>query len=412
VIGSAAGNVYLRPVTDDDLILHARWLNDFNTERLTGALAVPRPVAQVVAGFRTGLATRRDVALFSVIEHATDAAIGWAFLVNIAPRHRSAELLIGIGEPSARGRGYGTSAVRLLVEHGFSDLGLRRVALNVYAFNHAGRRAYLNAGFREIGRRHASHVSGNRAWDTILMELTATDEGVAADARRGEDTTQLNAQTPESASEASPSPQPPAPSSQLPTDEPILNIVGEKVVLGPPTREQIPNYSRWFSDVETMRSQGSPEPAPRTVEEITKWYENEMSGNPNRAWFSVYERASLRNIGFVELNDIDFRHRTATMSLMVGEPDARGKGYGTEMARLILDYGFTALGLHNIALEVYEFNEAGQRAYRAAGFTEFARRTKAYYANGDWWDIIMMEALSTDFESPLLGQIFVPDAPR
>jgi RimJ/RimL family protein N-acetyltransferase len=207
----------------------------------------------------------------------------------------------------------------------------------------------------------------------------------------------------------------------VPDTSPILNIVGEKVALGPATREQLPAYARWFSDVETMRSQGSPEPGPRTVEEIDKWYDAEMSGNPARAWFSVYELGALgelgapgglRHIGFVELDDIDHRNRTATMSLMIGEPDARGQGYGTEMARLILDYGFTALGLHNIALEVYAFNEAGQHAYRKAGFTEFARRSQAYYADGQWWDIIMMEALSTEFESPLLATVFAPDEER
>lgn len=200
--------------------------------------------------------------------------------------------------------------------------------------------------------------------------------------------------------------------ADTPDATPILNIVGEKVALGPPNNAQLPAYARWFSDIETMRTQGSPGPGPRTVEEIGTWYDAEMSGNRERAWFSVYERASMRLIGFVELNHIDHRHRTATMSLMVGEPDARGQGYGAEMARLILDYGFTAVGLHNIMLEVYSLNEAGIHAYRKAGFTEFARRTQAYFADGQWWDVILMEALSTEFESPQLAQVFAPDESR
>jgi RimJ/RimL family protein N-acetyltransferase len=43
----------------------------------------------------------------------------------------------------------------------------------------------------------------------------------------------------------------------------------------------------------------------------------------------------------------------------MGKPDCRGKGYGTGTTRLMLDYAFTALGLHNVMLTVFEFNSAG-----------------------------------------------------
>ncbi len=36
-----------------------------------------------------------------------------------------------------------------------------------------------------------------------------------------------------------------------------------------------------------------------------------------------------------------------------------GRGYGTETTRLMLDYAFTALGLHNVMLTVFVFNAAG-----------------------------------------------------
>ena len=42
--------------------------------------------------------------------------------------------------------------------------------------------------------------------------------------------------------------------------------------------------------------------------------------------------------------------------------------YGTEATRLVLDYAFTALGLHSVMLTCYEFNLAGRRAYEKVGF--------------------------------------------
>ena len=44
--------------------------------------------------------------------------------------------------------------------------------------------------------------------------------------------------------------------------------------------------------------------------------------------------------------------RTYRLGVLLGEAIRRGKGYGTETASLMRDFGFTALGLHNIMLTV------------------------------------------------------------
>ena len=49
-------------------------------------------------------------------------------------------------------------------------------------------------------------------------------------------------------------------------------------------------------------------------------------------------------------------------------PDAWGHGYGTEATQLMVDHAFGTLGLHRIALYVFEFNERAIRAYRRCGF--------------------------------------------
>jgi diamine N-acetyltransferase len=122
------------------------------------------------------------------------------------------------------------------------------------------------------------------------------------------------------------------------------------------------------------------------------------------------------------LERIDFRTRTADFTIGIGEPECRGKGYGTEVTSLMLDYAFTALGLHNVMLLVYEFNLAGLHAYKKAGFRELGRRRQSQWMGGrrrqsQWmggrlWDVIYMDCLATEFTSPVLGRIFVPDQPR
>ena len=145
------------------------------------------------------------------------------------------------------------------------------------------------------------------------------------------------------------------------------------MALGPLRKDLVPTYLRWFNDYGTMRTLGIV-PVPLTLEQEEKWYENAISRGDTDIAFTIYEKANARPIGNVDLHEIDHRNRTAEFGIAIGEPDARGKGYGTEAAQLILDYAFTALGLHNVMLLVFAYNLAGIRAYSKAGFKEFGRR--------------------------------------
>jgi RimJ/RimL family protein N-acetyltransferase len=113
-------------------------------------------------------------------------------------------------------------------------------------------------------------------------------------------------------------------------------------------------------------------------------------------------------VGLAGLKDVDYRNRTAEFVIVLGEERARGRGYGTEATRLVLDYAFTVLSLRNIMLTVYANNPAGLRAYEKAGFREFGRRTTAVEVAGQHFDVIYMEALAADFEGSSLRERFLP----
>ena len=78
----------------------------------------------------------------------------------------------------------------------------------------------------------------------------------------------------------------------------------------------------------------------------------------------------------------------------------------------MLDYAFVARGLHSVLLDVAAYNPGGIRAYEKAGFREIGRRREADMMGGKRWDVVYMQALASEFESPVLGSIFVPDQPR
>jgi RimJ/RimL family protein N-acetyltransferase len=196
----------------------------------------------------------------------------------------------------------------------------------------------------------------------------------------------------------------------VPQDEqPLINIRGEGVALGPLRRDLVPTYQRWDTDFATNRTTAIARPV--TLEQEAAGYDRAAMSDQD-VFFTIYDLASWRPIGKTYLESIDPRNRTAEFGIVVGEEEYRGKGFGTEATRLVLDYAFTVLGLHNVMLVVYEFNLAGRRAYEKAGFREFGRRRQAHLMGGRGWDVIYMECLASDFISSVLGPIFVPDQPR
>jgi diamine N-acetyltransferase len=193
-------------------------------------------------------------------------------------------------------------------------------------------------------------------------------------------------------------------------DPPVINITGNLVALGPIRQDLVPTYLRWLNDFSMLRTLGQP-PRPMTLEQEQAWYDDAAKSSGMYS-FTIYEVATWTPIGNTSLMDVDWRNRTAEFGILIGEADARGKGYGTEVTSLMLDFAFTALGLHSLFLRVHEYNLAGQRAYQKAGFKEFGRRREVQRMGDRRWDIIYMDALASEFTSPNLAAIFVPDTPR
>jgi len=185
---------------------------------------------------------------------------------------------------------------------------------------------------------------------------------------------------------------------------PILNVVGEKVALGPLRRDLLPLYWRWINDFEINRMLRMPGVGPATWEAEEAWY-NSVATSEHDVTFTIYERSSMRPVGNRGLHHIDLLDRTAEFGIVIGETECWGKGYGTEATTLTLDYGFSYLGLHNVMLRVYSLNERGLRAYARAGFKVIGRRREARRLAGKAYDVVYMDCLATEFESPVLKRV-------
>jgi diamine N-acetyltransferase len=178
--------------------------------------------------------------------------------------------------------------------------------------------------------------------------------------------------------------------------DPPVTLVGERVALGPVHKGLLPLLWKWESDLELSALTGDPS-RPLTPEAIDKLYQRYTTATTESTGFAIYERLTMRPIGTVGLVSINHLNRTAELGIGIGEHDCWGKGYGTEATRLILDYAFNVLSLHNVMLRVFSYNERAIRAYQKVGFREIGRRRQAQRIGANVYDVVMMDCLATEF---------------
>lgn len=106
---------------------------------------------------------------------------------------------------------------------------------------------------------------------------------------------------------------------------------------------------------------------------------------------SVGAGSACREIGSVYLRDIDREKGEAEYGIFIGEEKALGRGYGTQAAERMLDYGFGELGLKRIFLRLLEDNAKALGSYEKAGFRLIHGRRETVNLEQGVRDVLFME---------------------
>jgi len=81
-------------------------------------------------------------------------------------------------------------------------------------------------------------------------------------------------------------------------------------------------------------------------------------------------------------------------------PSERGKGYGTEATRIIVDYLFLTKDVVRIQAVTNVGNKPSQRVLEKAGFTKEGTLRKVGHAGGEWTDAYIYSILREEWKEP------------
>lgn len=176
-------------------------------------------------------------------------------------------------------------------------------------------------------------------------------------------------------------------------------LKGEKVGLRPVGRSDISNFLKWFNDPEVIQYLSMYLPMTEMAEEK---YIEELSttraGTVAHFVIEVIKGESAVPVGTVGLHGINNKDHNTTFGIAIGDKDYWNKGYGTEAARLLIDYGFEQLNLHRIHSFALSFNERSIRMHKRVGFTEEGRQREAMFKNGEYCDYVIFGMLRDEWK--------------
>lgn len=183
---------------------------------------------------------------------------------------------------------------------------------------------------------------------------------------------------------------------------PILQ--GDLVQLAPLSRDDLPLYVRWFSNLEFTAYLGQTGFAP-TEQDESEWLDRTLKHSATQVTFGIVVRETDTLVGNVSLMEIDQKHGTATLGIAIGEPAVYGLGYGTEATRLMVEYGCYFLNLWSIRLWYVDFNRRGERAYQKAGFREVGRLRETFLLGDQRYDQVLMDIVRSEVDLSRMRQM-------
>lgn len=180
---------------------------------------------------------------------------------------------------------------------------------------------------------------------------------------------------------------------------------GKLIRLAPIDHEKDPEVeSRWTHDLAYLRFIGVSPARPASPAQMKKKYEaieKEMDESKNLFYFTIRSLEESRLLGFARIYWVEWTHGTGNLSLGIGDPQDRGKGYGSDAMRLLLRFSFSELNLYRLSVMLGADNTVALKFFSKFCFQEEVRRRKALQHDGQTWDLLHLGLLADEWRTQI-----------
>jgi len=164
--------VYLSPVCVNDREAYAKWNADYELQQLYGGGDGVRSSDIDESSMEK---RSRNKNQFSIVCKVTDKVIGNCGFNTDDVANRYAKIGIGIADKEYWSKGYGTDAMRVLLDFGFNVRGYNNISLNVYDYNQRAIACYEKLGFKRQGVWRECVIRGEKRYDCFHYDFLADE---------------------------------------------------------------------------------------------------------------------------------------------------------------------------------------------------------------------------------------------
>lgn len=174
-----------------------------------------------------------------------------------------------------------------------------------------------------------------------------------------------------------------------------MMLKGQKVILRPIRLSDAPRFVKWFNDPEVHRFLNF---RSLTLKQERKFIRERLKSDPKDHVQLCVDALDGTHIGTVALESISREQKRAVFGIVIGDKKYWNRGFGTEAARLILDYGFQKLKLHRVELDVYSYNPRAIKVYKNLGFKLEGKKREHALWRGKYYNAYLMGILDREWK--------------
>ena len=173
--------------------------------------------------------------------------------------------------------------------------------------------------------------------------------------------------------------------------------------LGPIDYDKDPAVeSKWTHDSEFMRLMETDPARPLSAAMVKKQYEKlekKIEEEKNLIHFMIRAKEDDRLIGKAVVQWIEWTNSNGWIRLGIGAAEDRGKGYGTQVLRMLLRFAFAEINLFRVSAMVPEYNIGGIALLQKFGFAQEVCRRSALERDGRRWDLYVYGLLNEEWQN-------------
>lgn len=162
--------VKLRAIEIEDQNLLRNMINDPEIEQMVGGYSFPISMDQQINWYNLHSNNQNNLRL--IIETEEDGAIGFANIVDIDWKNRSAFHGIKLSNKKFRSKGIGMDTVMAIMRYSFEELQLNRLDGTIINYNEASRKLYCDkCGWVIEGTRRRAKFKTNDYHDELIVGI-------------------------------------------------------------------------------------------------------------------------------------------------------------------------------------------------------------------------------------------------